>query len=160
MKKENINKYKQLQYKHFAEELLLLSNETTHFCTTNKKVQKILKKYGKNSYEFSKLYLRTHKTNTEQLFLIPPLVGSIITGLLTTASYESITNQHLVIGIILAILGIMAGTCITILWTLRCNRQHQITYKSINNWQDVITILTNFCNQYETNIMNIRKDVY
>ena len=152
--KSKPNKYKKLQYKHFAEDLLLISKKRESFKSVYQQVSKILKQYDKNSYEFAKLYLKTYKTNQEQLSIIPSLFGSVSTGLLTTAAYESIKTNNIIVGIIVGTFGIVLGTGITGVLTLRRNKRTQIKFVNSSNMDAVITTLENFVCNIETNIMS------
>ena len=152
--KSKPKEYKKTQYKHFAEDLLLISNKHESFKSVYQQVSKILKRYGKNSYEFSKLYLKTYKMNREQLSIIPSLFGSVTTGLLTTAAYESIKTNNIIVGIIVGTFGIVLGTGVTVLLTLRRNKRTQIKFVNSSNMDAVITTLENFVYNIETNIMS------
>ena len=129
---------------------MLISNKCESFKSVYQQVSKILKQYGKNSYEFAKLYLKTYKMNQEQLSIIPSLFGSVTTGLLTTAAYEYIKTNNIIVGIIVGTFGIVLGSGVTVLLTLRRNKRTQIKFVNSSNIDAVITILENFVYNIES----------
>ena len=151
------------EYERFAQELLMISDKKETFEIVCDQVSEVLKKYGKNAYQFSKIYLNNHNLDNKIFDVVVPIVAGSVFGsvcsqslleLIDTKSFINNSELLKIVDILTPILIPLLIMMWFVLRSLKSYKKRQKRFYRIQNNDFTIVILKDFCNKHEREILD------